>query len=138
MYVALRTVDNIFKLPSYWKTNDNNSLAESINKDKTYTNKDYIKTFYGTVGITKKLFYPVWIYGGLGFCYYSQLKEFQDNNDGSIEYVANRDKNFFVLNPEIGLQLKLGPIFLGYGINKPMNSIITKNFIQHFGVALSL
>lgn len=137
MYVALRVSDDIFQTgDAYWETTDNNSLKGSVDQNKKYNGKSYNRTFLGTIGITKKITHPLWVYVGAGVCINSQVKEFVHNTTGEIEYVKNKDQNYFVPNPEVGLQVRLGFLTIRYGINKPITPLFKEQFMQHFGVGI--
>lgn len=137
MYMAVRAGKDFFEtVTANWETNNSNSLAESSDKNKTYTEKNLNRVLYGTIGVTKKIIYPLWIYGGIGVCVNSQLKEFKHNSTGETEYVKNKDLKYMAINPEIGLQLKLAFLTFRYGINKPLTPLFEGEFVQHFGVGI--
>lgn len=136
MYFSGRTGNDMFKTPAYWKTNDLNSLDESSDKNKKYNNAHYNQDIFATLGISKKIIYPLWIYAGAGVASRTHLKEFRHNETGKLEYVKNTDGSFLVFNPEIGLQVKLAFLTLRYGINKPITPLFKEDFIQQFGVGI--
>ncbi len=139
MYMSLRlSVDFFQDIDAYWETNNSNSLAESADKNKKYSGKSFNRTLLGTIGFTKKIVYPFWLYTGAGVSVNSQVKEFVHNNTGKIEHVKNKDLDYIVANPEIGLQVRLGFLTIKYGINKPLTPLFTDQFMQHFGVGIKL
>lgn len=137
MYVALRVSDDIWQTgDAYWETNNSNSLVGSPDKNKKHNGKSYDRVFFGTIGITKKITYPFWIYAGAGVCINSQVKEFEHNTTGQIEYVKNKDLDYIAANPEIGLQVRLAFLTIRYGINKPITPLFKDQFMEHFGVGI--
>lgn len=136
-YFSVRTGKDIFKSTASWKTNDANSLDESVNKNKSYTGQNYYQQVYGTFGLSKKLVHPLWIYAGLGVASNNELREFKDNN-GKIEYVSNKDAKYITVNPEAGVRLKLGFLLLSYGANRPITPRFKETVVQHFSVAFAL
>lgn len=137
MYLAARAGSDFFESANAdWETNNENSIEASPDKNKKYNERNLNRIFYGTIGITKKIIYPLWIYGGAGVMVNSQLKEFIHNSSGQTEYVKNTDLDYIAINPEIGLQVKLAFLTLRYGINKPLNSLFEDQFVQHFGVGI--
>ncbi len=137
MYVALRVSDDIFQTgDAYWETTDDNSIKGSVDQNKKYNGQSYVRTFFGTVGITKKITHPLWVYAGAGVCINSQVKEFEHNTTGNIEYVKNKEQQYIVPNPEIGLQVRLAFLTIRYGINKPITPLFKEQFMQHFGVGI--
>ena len=134
-YMAIRASMDVFQSSdAYWETTNNNSLAESIDKNKTFNGTSYDRVAFGTFGITKKIIYPFWIYAGAGICVNSQVKEFEHNNSGKIEYVNNKDQQFMAVNPELGVQVHLGFLTVRYGLNKPLTPFFKEEYMQHFGV----
>jgi tetratricopeptide (TPR) repeat protein len=145
MYVAARAGegDDVFESSdTYWETDNNNSLAESVSKDKKFTGTVYHPTLYATIGLTKKLVYPFWIYGGAGVAVRSELKEFINTGTGTergkTELVKNKEAAYVAVNPEIGLQVQLAFLTIRYGVNKPITPLFTEQFVQHFGVAIKM
>ncbi len=137
VYIAIRTGQDIFKELATWSTNNSNSLEESSNKKKTFNNQLYNQQVFATLGVSKKIVHPIWLYAGAGVVYQQQLREFKDSN-GNIEYVRNKDAMSLSVNPEVGVRVKLGILVLSYGINKPLIETFTQPYMQHFGAAFSL
>lgn len=136
MYISFRTSNTIFEETAYWKTDDENSTADAGSGNRKFTGTIKHQSIYGTLGITKKIVRPLWIYAGAGVAYDLELREFE--KDGNTkELVENADSKYVVINPEIGLQLKLGFLTVRYGINKPITPLFKEDFMQHFGVGLS-
>ncbi|MGF2412085.1 hypothetical protein [Ferruginibacter sp.] len=137
MYVALRVSNDIWQAgDASWETDNSNSLTESTDKNKKYNGKSYNRVFFGTIGITKKITHPLWVYAGAGVCINSQVREFEHNTTGKVENVKNKDLNYIAVNPEIGLQVKLAFLTIRYGINKPLTPLFKEQFMQHFGVGI--
>lgn len=123
---------------AYWETDNENSLTESTEKNKTFNGKVYRPKAFATIGLTKKIVYPLWIYGGAGVAFQSELKEFVNNDTRTTEKVKNKEASYVAVNPEAGLQLRLAFLTLRYGINKPLTPVFKEDFVQHFGVAIKL
>ncbi|WP_207426743.1 hypothetical protein [Pedobacter sp. SYSU D00535] len=122
---------------TYWKTNNMNSVEGSEDKEKTFTGKTIERRLHATVGITKKLIHPLWIYAGGGLAINGQLREFV-SEDGTVEKVSNSDQSYAAFNPEAGLHLKIGPLTLGYGLNRPLTDRFTKNYTQSFRLGIKM
>ena len=133
IYVSGRTGDGIFETEAYWETNNNNSISESVDQKKKYTGITKSKTIYAGLGITKKIFYPLWVYAGAGVCINSELRQFEHTQTKELEYAVNKDMKYTAVNFETGLYLKLGPIVISYGVNRPINEKFTGTIVQHFG-----
>ena len=92
---------------------------------------------FGTFGLTKKIFHPIWIYVGGGVATNQELREFKDAN-GKIEYVPNKDVKVLCFNPEAGVKVKLGFLVFSYGVNKPFSETFSQPYMHQFGAAFSL
>jgi tetratricopeptide (TPR) repeat protein len=137
VYFTFRTGSNIEEETADWETDNGNSLQESFDKDKIFTGLILDQQIFGTIGVTKKIFHPIWIYAGGGLAYLRELREFQDRG-GSNEYVVNKDRKVISPNVEAGLKLKVGFLVFSYGINKPISNYFKKPVIYNFGAAFSL
>ncbi|MES2777023.1 MAG: hypothetical protein V4722_22795 [Bacteroidota bacterium] len=137
-YFSGRTGDGIFEDEAYWETDKTNSVTGSVDPRKTFTGAIKSKTIYGTIGITKKIVHPLWLYVGAGVCINSELRQFEHTQTNELEYAINKDAKYTAPNAEAGLYLKLGPIVLRYGVNRPITEKFTGTVIQHFGAAFSL
>jgi len=98
----------------------------SIEDDYTHTSDDVIVPSgmfdNGNVGIsmglTYKVIYPFWIYGGLGVNYAAVSQRiYNANDDWDTEWFFNTSRSSFYVAPEVGLTGKLfNKIMIKYGV----------------------
>ena len=128
-YIAFRSnaflYDEKKELNNYLK---NGTLDENILDNKLSRES---KAFL-TMGITKKILYPVWIYTGAGISYYSASKQLTllpdysgkgrdvPGDKNTIIWAKDANAVSWGINPEVGVALNLGGLLLRGGVNRPI------------------
>lgn len=139
MHFSARTSSDQFEsATSNWQTTDDHELPDDNKGQYVYNNRTINRQIFVTLGITKKIAYPLWISVGGGVLINSQLKEFESTAQSkSLSLMVNKDQQYVSFNPEVRLFVPLGPVVFHYGINKPLAKQFKKDFIQHFGAGFT-
>lgn len=143
LYVTLRANEDILKSTSQnGKVNNDGDVSggqfENWGNDWRCTNKTKIGVGEGVLGITKKITYPLWIYGGVGASYsqtYWQM-DLYDNNGKyyDTDWLKNTDEKKVSAVVESGFILDLK----GFNIRAGAKTEKFKEFILSFGVGFSI
>ncbi|MCC2545535.1 hypothetical protein LJY25_03695 [Hymenobacter sp. BT175] len=118
-----------------WKTDDLSTVPSASRGKLTFTGNTVKGANIITLGLTKKVFYPVWVYAGAGLAFQEEIKEFRDAA-GNEEHALNEDRSYTALNPEAGLLLVVGPVFLRGGFSKPLSPKAPGGMVTTFGAGI--
>jgi tetratricopeptide (TPR) repeat protein len=121
----------------YTVDNDGKFDGDIATYEKRPTGASTTGSFTAMFGLTKKVFYPFWWYGGVGTVYKVQYIEYQEYLDGSYygtEWVKNTDETSWNFAAETGIIFD----FEGFNVRGGVKTINFSSFIPSFGVGFSI
>jgi hypothetical protein len=137
-YFSTGINNNIFTETAYFTVNNSGVFDGEVFTDLRKTGESKIGAFNGMVGLTKKIIYPLWIYGGLGIDHKRLILEVDEYDDSGDFYetvwVRNTDESYWKPAYEAGLIIDFSGFFLRGGLK----TLDFSDYYLNFGIGFSI
>ncbi|RPE09160.1 hypothetical protein EGT74_19310 [Chitinophaga lutea] len=137
MYLTFRMSESFLTKSAYFTVNNQGELEGNVYKDIRPTGETLKGNADLMLGLTKKLTYPLWVYGGGGATLHRHWEEMSSYHDNGAlyetEWVKNTDEQYIKPVVEAGLIIDLS----GFNIRAGGKMIDFKDIYYSLGVGFS-
>ncbi|EMR02381.1 tetratricopeptide repeat protein [Cesiribacter andamanensis] len=118
-YFSVRGNEDLFTETDYFTVDDQGRVEGNVYEDIRYSGTKKLGNLSGTIGLTKKITYPLWVYAGAGLYHSRELWEMDSYDDRGYfvrtSYAKNTDHLEYQALYESGLILDLSGLHLRAG-----------------------